>query len=628
MDLTCPKCGTTNKDNSRFCAACGEALPDEGSSAPTQDSAPALDLPWLQTVQDRAVKQTGRLSEPSSRTPEAATPQPTETGPGEVEQPTADNPSQPPQREATPPPVGASPAQQPTQEQPQPSQPPSDPNEPPPNWVLGILEPSAGPAPNPDQAYEPEELAHIMPWAHSESASEQAAITREGPAGLPPWLDGVTVQETLQTASAGAADKAPDPMDLGIEDIEPFIPPLTGEHAVEDQPAAQAAPVQVPEWLRTLSPGRDKQTPAQGGPTPSQTNLHEVPIPTPDVVLEPVVRHSAVRPPRAGAVEALSALVQSEAAGIVQPGVRLPSTVTSVALRPERKRPAPIAWLLPDGLIYLAILAVLLSVLIVRPPFGDVTTPAASGAQEFYTAIKDSPGDKPVLVVYDWDATRSAEMSVLSQAVMRQLMSSQRRFITISTTPQGPGFAEQITRNMRDRYGYEYEREYLVLGYLPGNEAALNALVNNFSQSLPRDYIYNRNVNGTRLVAGGQLNGIDDFGLIIALPSEEAELRNWIEQVGTRINVPIVAAVPQGLEPLARPYLNVERAGLKALLSGLAGALQYNRQLDSQPGSAAPATGALTLTDRLNTQSVAQVLLALVILAAIIRIGVSKILRR
>ena len=64
------------------------------------------------------------------------------------------------------------------------------------------------------------------------------------------------------------------------------------------------------------------------------------------------------------------------------------------------------------------------------------------------------------------------------------------------------------------------------------------------------------------------------------LASSEAELRNWIEQVASRTNVPIVAAVSQGLEPFARPYLGVPGAKLSAVVSGVAGANQYIRQLE------------------------------------------------
>jgi hypothetical protein len=115
--------------------------------------------------------------------------------------------------------------------------------------------------------------------------------------------------------------------------------------------------------------------------------------------------------------------------------------------------------------------------------------------------------------------------------------------------------------------------------------------------------------------------------MIIDLASDETAMRTWIEQVAVRTSLPIVAAVPQALEPLARPYKHVRGAGLNAVVSGQAGALQYIDQLSSH----GLATGIYTpgsIADRLNAQSVAQLIVALVIVAAFVSMGTRRIFRR
>jgi hypothetical protein len=347
--------------------------------------------------------------------------------------------------------------------------------------------------------------------------------------------------------------------------------------------------------------------------------------------VEPIARNVPVRSPRSGAVEALAALIQPATGETTRRALPGAGLTTGLAAEAEARRGLR-KWLMPDGIIYIAILAALLAVLLVRPPFGEVNAPAAPGVLEFYGAIESVPEQEPVLVVYDWDATRSAEMSILSEAVMRHLMSRRVRFVTVSTVPQGPGFAQQITQSIINGSGagggYEYGSDYLVLGYLPGNEAALRALVDNFAQAMPLDYQQRRPLNSYQLIQGGQIRGVSDFALIIDLASEEADLRNWIEQVSVRTNMPIIAAVPQGLDPLARPYTDLPIGGLKAVVSGPTGALQYNRQLELHGRVTASQAGTTNLTDRLNAQSVAQLLVAVVILAALVGLGSRRILRR
>jgi hypothetical protein len=162
-----------------------------------------------------------------------------------------------------------------------------------------------------------------------------------------------------------------------------------------------------------------------------------------------------------------------------------------------------------------------------------------------------------------------------------------------------------------------------VLGYLPGNEAGLSALMQNFSTVLPLDYVRSQGLESHEIVRGRQLNSIDDFALIVHLVSEEAALRNWIEQIATRTQVPVVAAVPQGMEPIARPYRGIAGPGLRAVVSGQAGALQYARQL-SQGRSATRLYSAGHLTDKLNAQSAAQLMVALVIVGAFVTVAVRR----
>ncbi len=609
MDVTCLNCGATNRSTSRFCARCGHDLhPAQNHETTGNDEPQAVDLPWLQGVQDRAVLPTDRLK--------------------------ADNLAQTP---PTPPtsstPPSLSPGEQPPTQQPmepatteEPPQTPA-PDEAPPPWVVSILEPSVAPPPN-VESYEPEEMAHIMPWTAGAPPAE-GDLPPPGNASLPPWLSDVTVQETLQRSPTSADAALPYEADLGLEEIEPFTPPNTEDEA----PVAPAHPQeQEPHWLRSLRP--PEEAAPQHSPLAQQAvqpQASSEPVPT-ETLAEPIARDLSVRPPRAGAVEALATLMQPPAESarrvipdaLIFPGAAASNTTSTPAsaLRPKIAR----SWLFPNGIIYLLILAVLLAVLIVRPPFGNVDAPAARGAQQFYNAIEAVPTNKPVLVVYDWEASRSAEMSLLSEAVIQHLMARRIRFVTVSTVPQGPGFAQQTTDAVKSGYGYEYGRDYLILGYLPGNEAALTSLMSDFNNLLPLDYVNSRSVSDTELARSTKISTMGDFSMIIDLASEEAELRNWIEQVSTRTGLPIIAAVPQGLEPIARPYENVPGAGIAALISGPTGAMQYSQEIARGRGAAL--LNSDTISNRLNTQSVAQLLVALVIIAALITMGTKKALRR
>ncbi|MFL5735404.1 MAG: hypothetical protein ACJ78Q_19770 [Chloroflexia bacterium] len=590
-----------------------------------------LTLSWLEGVQERAVKQTGELS--AQKLAEAEARLSSRTVEAEPEPKT--EPLIEPEAGATAQAGVAGEGAVKTGEVPQVPAVPGEgaPDEPPPEWVVGILEPQA-PTPAPaDQAYEPEEMSHIMPWMTAGASAGDApstTSTSSGAQGLPPWLGDVTVQETLQARSVEADPAATEDLLLELEGLEPFAPPTVDETVSQSGPnqeapdEGQAKTEQVPEWLKSLAP---KPEDDEYRPPTDFENINlitKVRLSPSDTLGQPIMASVPVRPPRPGSVETLAALVQAPdgtgvGAGQAQEGVR----------SAEQRERGFLKWLMPDGIIFLVVLVVLLLVLALRLPFGTLNAPAAPDALDFYRAIEAAPADKPVLVVYDWDAGLSAEMSALAAAVTNHLMSRRVHFVTMSTVPQGPGFAQQITAaaagDAKANYGYEYGRDYLVLGYVPGGEAALASMASDIATLMPLDYVKSRKVESFDLMQSGNLKSLRDFGLVIDLASDEASLRNWIEQASTRTGVPLVAAVPQALEPLARPYKGIAGPGLKAVVSGQAGASQYLKQLADARRISAPQFSADELNLRVNTQVVAQLLVIVAIIGAFVSMGVKRI---
>jgi hypothetical protein len=585
-------------------------------------------LPWLQAVKDRAVLPTTGLDASKAEPQPGGQQEPTqqagqaeEVKRGEEERPTEVETPQEPGVEAEKP------------------QEPAD--APPPTWVVSILEPAAA-APPTEGSYESEELAHIMPWVHGAPEAEevQAEEAEEGEdeasaktPGLPPWLGDVTVQETLQSVPQQQSTMG-DLADFEVEGIEPFILP--------DEAVEEAAPATLPDFMRQVDMANAANRPQEATqPAPIEVEQRQVvaPLSSPELeelVAGAAVRQMPVRAPRPGSVETLASLLQPVAATEMHRTVALPGTgllnEAANEARAARGGNRVARWFFPDGLIYLLILASLLAVVIIKPPFGQTNAPTSPGVAAFYGAIESVPTNKPVLVVYDWDAGKSAEMSVLATAVMQHIMQRGLSFVTVSTVPQGPGFAQEITDALKNdgasNYGYEYGTNYLVLGYLPGSEAALRTLVDNFKRALPLDYVNSRPIDSYQLTAGGALNKVEDFALIVDLAGSEADLRNWIEQIASRTNVPVVAAVPQGLEPTARPYLGVPGAKLTALVSGAAGAYAYVHEMEENGHSGGLLTRTVDLNTRLNAQSVAALLVGLIIAAAFVTKGARKILGR
>jgi hypothetical protein len=241
----------------------------------------------------------------------------------------------------------------------------------------------------------------------------------------------------------------------------------------------------------------------------------------------------------------------------------------------------------------------------------------------------------PALVVYDWDASRYGEMHELSRAVTRDLLGSGRAYASISLLPQGPGFADQVADEVGadpdfnlDLLGNtgngQYGKRYVNLGWRPGNEAAIHALVsdaggvvNARGAELNYDYRYQHTLNTYDLVKAAPT--LSQYGVVVLLVSDENDLRLWMEQLASQATVPVVAAVPVSLRAGVAPYLDpaldkLTTARLRGAIFGLQGASQLEQlRLGARPVSSAEQ---LRQGRWLHTESV-----ALLVVAALLLLG-------
>jgi hypothetical protein len=115
---------------------------------------------------------------------------------------------------------------------------------------------------------------------------------------------------------------------------------------------------------------------------------------------------------------------------------------------------------------------------------------------------------------------------------------------------------------------------------------------------------------------------------VVVLAGDDAPLRLWIEQVGSRLSfeqagkqvtIPLLLAGAEGTRPAALPYLNATSSRVQGAVFGLAGAQEIeNRLIEGRlTGTAAtPARSRLGLM--MHTQSAALFFLALALLVGFV----------
>ena len=454
-----------------------------------------------------------------------------------------------------------------------------------PAWLREAAGPTVAPAQIPSQ--------DLPPWLSVDS-SEPTTVSGPSTAGdmsLPSWLRGVADDPLL------AQTPAPSPK---ADDDVPSPPrrrAASNEDAEGDDFFKGA---ELPGWLRppeaelpTASPeGQALDWLTRLGAADEGENETGISSDLPVVVTAAPARRLYQRSPE-----------QMDAAALIGQLVRVPYP-TPIA------SPAPVP--LPlwrriglDRVLYVLFAMVLLAGLLYPQYIAPIQTaaPTAPGVTDLSQRLASLGPDDVVMIAYEWDAQRSAELRPLEQAVTSQLMSRKTKLILLSTDLQGTLLSFDLRGQLRAA-GYNIDpdgrvfggRDYVFLGYRPGGEMALRLLSQNLRAEFGSDFEGRDATQGllaTNMDGSPRVSQISDLAMIIVLADQPQDAQIWMEQVhSTAPSVPITFLMPQETEPIVQPYLRLPNV---YHLAGLQGALALNTLAGADGVAIAQATGQQSL---------------------------------
>jgi hypothetical protein len=220
------------------------------------------------------------------------------------------------------------------------------------------------------------------------------------------------------------------------------------------------------------------------------------------------------------------------------------------------------------------------------PPAG-----AASSVSDGIAAL--GPGDV-VLLAYEWDARRTAELAPIERAMLDQLAERGVGLVLFSSDPQGvlPHFAAQ--EYLAASGDQPAPPPVVALGYRPGGSAALALLARTFPQlvaeAAPDGMV--RPGSDTPIAALG------DLSAIIVFADDPADVQGWMEQVypgaaraATPIPLTLVVTADAGV--MAAPY--ARQPGVTLLAGPLAAASYQAARGDADDAQPLAAVRLVTL---------------------------------
>ncbi len=223
---------------------------------------------------------------------------------------------------------------------------------------------------------------------------------------------------------------------------------------------------------------------------------------------------------------------------------------------------------------------------IVEPP-AAVLDPARQGTLD--RAIQRLGQGDLVLVGFEYSPTAAGELDPLAQTLLTHLLLRGARPVIVSTNPAGILHARDVLAGLANDPFLLAHRgrapddplvmpdDYVILPYLPGGVVGLRAL----TATSTDPHALNQGVFAADFQ--GNPTGLDvrwlqvSFRLVLVLAERGDDLRLWVEQVASAVDLPVAAGVTAAAEPVARPYFVAGQ--LMGLLAGYRDAYTYDQVL-------------------------------------------------
>ncbi|MFC1959750.1 hypothetical protein ACFLYO_03465 [Chloroflexota bacterium] len=221
----------------------------------------------------------------------------------------------------------------------------------------------------------------------------------------------------------------------------------------------------------------------------------------------------------------------------------------------------------------------------------DLPVPALNPALhgEMDGALQSLRSGDMVLVGFEYGPTVAGEMDPLAEALLTHVLLRGAKPVIVSTKAAGILHAADVLDELaHDEFLLAHlgrsanepltmPDDYVLLSYLPGGIVGLRALTATSTDAAALDrglFLTDYQGNATDLNVQFMQTS---FPLGLTLAERGEDVRNWVEQVGAALDLPLVAGVSVAAEPVARPYL--DSGQLLGLLSGYRDAYIYNKVL-------------------------------------------------
>ena len=245
---------------------------------------------------------------------------------------------------------------------------------------------------------------------------------------------------------------------------------------------------------------------------------------------------------------------------------------------------------------------IIIALVVLLPLFFPIGLPIrpTDSTQTAYDAMDDLEHGSKVLVSFEYGPSTKPEIHPMTYAVLRHLFKNKHKVYITCLWPDGQFMAEEAIEEIAEQeFNLTYGKDYVLLGFRPGNEAVVKGIVSNIRK------LYSTDARGTLTDKIPMMEGINklaDFDFIFTASAGYPGTVEWVQYGADPTGVPMSTGVTSIQVNEVMPY--VQSGQVKGILAGMPGAAEYEK-LVGVPGIG---------TSGMDAQSIAHLVIVLFII--------------
>ena len=245
---------------------------------------------------------------------------------------------------------------------------------------------------------------------------------------------------------------------------------------------------------------------------------------------------------------------------------------------------------------------IIIALVVLLPLFFPIGLPIrpTDSTQTAYDAMDDLEHGSKVLVSFEYGPSTKPEVHPMVYAVLRHLFKNGHKVYITCLWPDGQFMAEEAIEEIAEQeFNLTYGKDYVLLGFRPGNEAVVKGIVSNIRK------LYSTDARGTLTDKIPMMEGINqlaDFDFIFTASAGYPGTVEWVQYGADPTGVPMSTGVTSIQVNEVMPY--VQSGQVKGILAGMPGAAEYEK-LVGVPGIG---------TSGMDAQSIAHLVIVLFII--------------